>query len=140
MINDLVYSVKHCKLKIYADDTNIYISLPVDEITSIIQLLEEDLRSIDSWMTRNKLQLNVSKTTMMIIAPSSFRDIISDVSVHLNGVVIKRVQFMRILGVLFDENLSWCRHVNKVVSGCNLTLRSLYPIQKILSTNKTYNS
>jgi hypothetical protein len=80
MINDLVYSVKHCKLKIYADDTNIYISGPIDEITSLIQLLEEDLQSIDSWMTRNKLKLNVSKTTMMIIAPSSFRDIISDVT------------------------------------------------------------
>jgi hypothetical protein len=72
---------------------------------------------------------------MMIIAPSSFRDIISDVIVHLNGVVIKRVQFMRILGVLFDENIPWCRHVKKVVSGCNLTLRSLYPIQNLLSTN-----
>jgi hypothetical protein len=41
---------------------------------------------------------------------------------------------MRILGVIFDENMSWCHHVNKVVSGCNLTLRSLYPIQKLLST------
>jgi hypothetical protein len=52
-------------------------------------LLQEDLQAIDIWMTRNKLQLNVSKTTMMVIAPAVLRESVRDVSIQLSGISIK---------------------------------------------------
>ena len=42
-----------------------------------------------------------------------------------NGEAIERVNPEKILGIHFDENLSWSYHVNNVIQSSNATLRSL---------------
>ena len=42
-----------------------------------------------------------------------------------NGQPIERVNTKKILGIHFDENLSWSHHVNNIIQSSYATLRSL---------------
>ena len=47
---------------IYADDSQLYITIkPTDEITNITTNIENCVADIGSWMSENKLKLNVGK-------------------------------------------------------------------------------
>jgi hypothetical protein len=133
MINDLVCRVKNCKVKLYADDTNLYISGPLEDVQLLISMIEIDLVAITQWMDDNRLKLNVGKTTLLIVARQNMLKYLSSVEVKINGCAIVRVKSMKILGVLFDENFCWSEHMKKVKIKCNLTLRSLYPLKSVLS-------
>jgi hypothetical protein len=133
MINDLTCSVKNCKIKIYTDDTNLYISGRLEDVQHIISLIEIDLISVTKWMQDNRLRLNAEKTTMLIIARQNTLRNLSSIVVKINGCPIVRVKSMRILGVIFDESFCWAEHMKRVKSKCNLVLRSLYPLKSVLS-------
>jgi hypothetical protein len=46
MINDLVCSVKNCKVKLYADDSNLHISGRLEDVQLLISMIEIDLAAI----------------------------------------------------------------------------------------------
>jgi hypothetical protein len=133
MINDLVCSVKNCKVKLYADDSNLYISGPLEDVQLLISMIEIDLAAITQWMDDNRLKLIVEKTTMLIVARQNTLKYLSSVEVKINGCPIVRVKSMKILGVIFDENFCWSEHRKKVKIKCNLTFISPYPLKSVLS-------
>ena len=86
-------------------------------------------------MKCNKLSLNYSKTSYMLISnkcikPQSFK-------INLNNVDIKRVEYVKYLGVLLDNKLNWKAHVsglcNKLsrVSGVFYKLRHYVPLNTL---------
>lgn len=64
-INDICQVVKHCVVKLFADDTSIYIC--GKNISQMVQQLNEDLNSIFNWLQHNKMKINISKTVYMEI-------------------------------------------------------------------------
>ena len=64
-INDLVDSVKTCKIQLYADDTVLYFSHRSSHI--IQQTLQTELENVNKWMSRNKLTVNCQKTVCMLL-------------------------------------------------------------------------
>ena len=49
---------------LFADDTSVFIE--GDNIESAIEILNSELEKISTWLTENKLTLNVSKSHLMI--------------------------------------------------------------------------
>ena len=47
-----------------------------------------------------------------------------------NGEAVERVNTKKILGIHFDENLSWSYHVNNVIQSSYETLRSLHQFKR----------
>ena len=85
-INDLP-NVTKCHTTLFADDTNLHLSN--ENITTLQTEINKELKKIDNWMKCNKLSLNYSKTSYMLISnkcikPQSFK-------ISLNNVDIKRV-------------------------------------------------
>ena len=52
---------------IYADDTQIYMSLSVSNAKKSLEKLQHCLMSVSAWMTGSKLKLNPSRTEFLLI-------------------------------------------------------------------------
>lgn len=111
-INLIATILKHCKIKIFADDTLIWIIAPRDKITHVVQLLNEDLQRIGLFFKRRRLKLNVSKTKFMIIASPRLQ--VPNVSLQLCDEDIECVSLIKYLGVMIDRHLKFKDHFEYV--------------------------
>ena len=69
-----------------------------------------DLCKVQDWLQANRLQLNVSKSVIMLIGSwQKLRN--RSVSVSINGKALASVTSTRYLGVLIDQHLTWKLHV-----------------------------
>ena len=59
---------------LYADDTQIYISLTGDTATESLKMLQSCITGVSAWMAQSKLKLNPSKTEFLLIGSKSQRE------------------------------------------------------------------
>ncbi|MGK2862648.1 MAG: RNA-directed DNA polymerase [Chitinophagaceae bacterium] len=111
-INDISNAVPGDKLRLFADDTNLFLS--GGDYKEIEEEANVYLKSMESWFVANKLSLNIDKTCYTIFGPH--KNVINNLSLSLivNGQYIKRVQNCKYLGVFIDQSLSWNDHVDHV--------------------------
>jgi hypothetical protein len=90
----------------FADDTSVrYASNSVEELKNI---MNSDLKNLNSWLTTNRLRLNIVKTEFMIIGSrQKIRVIDGEMNIKINDNKINRVDFVKSLGLHIDEHLSW---------------------------------
>ena len=70
IVNDLPTVVQSCKvMQLYADDTTIYHSC--HDSQQLQDTLANDLSSIAKWLKMNHLQMNVTKTKLLLLARRS---------------------------------------------------------------------
>ena len=67
-VNDLPLCFDHDVFHIlYADDLQLYISCPLEELDNFSTKMSANADRIMSWASLNKLRLNVDKTKAMVI-------------------------------------------------------------------------
>ena len=108
-INDLQYSSNLLPI-IFADDTNLFLSSK--NIRDCIQSINTELFKISDWIISNRLSLNIDKTNFIVFSKTKTPDNMPPVSI--NGQQIKQVNAVKFLGVIIDDKLSWCDHLNYV--------------------------
>lgn len=103
----------------YADDTTLTTS--GEDPCVLEHKMNYDMNLIQSWLSANKLPLNVKKTKNMLIG-SQFKlsQINSDLTVKINNTPLERVIKHKTLGVQIDESLNWRPH--------NHTISKKYPL------------
>ena len=84
-------------------------------------------------MKCNKLFVNYSKTSYMLISnkrrkPQSFK-------ISLNNVDIKRVEYVKYLGVLLDNKLNWKAHVSNLCSKLSRVCGFFYKLRHYVPLN-----
>ena len=107
---------------LFADNTTIYvIGSSASEISSILSLA---LENCQSWMDKNKLKLNTSKTKCMLILSSRCSP---PPSLLLGATPIEQVRTFKFLGCIINDHLTWYDHVaylsSKVSRNINLLRR-----------------
>ena len=70
------------------------------------------LRDLYRWLTANKLKLNSSKTELLQITPLNKPPV--DLSLTVNGNIIKRRDKVKDLGVLLDSKLTMVDNIQSV--------------------------
>lgn len=108
-VNDIVKSIVHSKLTLFADDTLIYIS--GKNVQECVSKLNEDLSRINAWLNVNKLKLNVDKTKYMVLNERKNTDL-DDICIIINGSEIERVNMIKYLGVIIECHLKMKLHVD----------------------------
>ena len=98
-INDLPNCCPSGKVRIFADDTNVFFHC--DNIEELIEIGQIIMKQLHSWFTANKLTLNTDK--------SSFTE-----HIEFSDFKIKRTTCVKYLGVIIDENLTWDNHINEL--------------------------
>ena len=120
----------------FADDTQIYNRLSLkneNKCADQIDVMEQCLSDIRSWMLTNKLKLNESKTEVIVIANRSNIKLSGNIKVKIGEEVISPKQMVRNLGGTFDSMLSMEKHVNIVAKNAYYHLRRLAKIRHFLT-------
>ena len=98
-----------------------------------IQLLQNTISEISSWMASNFLSLNSSKTEFLLIGLPTQLDKIDNPSLSMpSSTSIKLVASARNLGVIFDSNLSFSDHISYISKTCFAHIRDLRRIRNTL--------
>ena len=117
-INDLSCAIRHGDVMHFADDTNL---LHINSSLPLLQkLCEKDLRHLCSWLSSNKISLNASKTEFLCFKPYTNANNIKysnfTCRLKIQRNVIHPSKFLRYLGVLLDQDLSWKPQIELVKS------------------------
>ena len=110
-ISDLPSCNLFSKPRMYADDTTLTSS--AEDPCVLEHKMNFDMNLIQSWLTANKLTLNVKKTKYMLIG-SKFKlsQIHNDFTVKVHNTPPDRVTKHKTLGVHIDESVNWRPHIN----------------------------
>lgn len=108
-INDIVECVINSKCLLFADDMKIF--MPIKSTVDIV-MLQEDLDRVQEWCTRNGMIINVSKCCFIKITKRKKK---FDASYHIDGMRITETPFVRDLGVIIDNKLSFTRHYDLMI-------------------------
>ena len=87
----------------YADDTQLYLSIEPANIHDLIFSLENCIKDVKNWMTANKLKLNDEKTEVILCNPKKYDVDVGEIKV--GNDIVKFTQSAKNLGVYFDEDL-----------------------------------
>ena len=115
LVSDLRDAIKKGRYHMYADDTQLYYSCKCEDANKTISYINHDLESISQYSKRNCLKLNADKSKFIVIGSRQNLKKLKDINldkVTINNKIIERVYEAKNLGVIFDEELSWARHVN----------------------------
>ena len=107
-VNDL-HLATNLKVNLFADDA--YISGNNVSEASLESEMNDELEKIFHWLNANKLSLNISKTSYMIIPKSRSS---YNYQIRIGNEAITRVHEAKYLGVIMDDSLSWKPHIEKV--------------------------
>jgi len=132
-INDLPNEIIKSKISLFADDSNIYNASSINDVLKLKNNLEHDLDNVVKWLDKNKVKLNIGKTQFLMVGKQKVLDKCKDFCININGLPIQRVQTLKILGITFDESLSFNNHCNIVQSKCYQKLSVMYPFKYVLS-------
>lgn len=116
-INTLVSNLRFSSFHLYADDVQLYLSFSPNNIINAIDLLTEDLRAVSSWSQKFGLQINTSKTQVMITGSRGFLsrlDRNSLPSVKYNDIPLVYCSEVKNLGLFITESLNWDKHITEV--------------------------
>src|SRR6267154_1451177 len=116
-INDLPSSVKKSKPKLFADDSNLFVT--GNDLTKLYETANSVLSFLSNWIYSNKLHINYDKTTYMLFDP--LKKLIPTHTPNqlptllLDGRSIERIHVVKYLGVFIDDKLEWSDHINYII-------------------------
>ncbi|KAG7300469.1 hypothetical protein JYU34_016097 [Plutella xylostella] len=133
---DVVECIKNCQFHIYADDLQIYLSCSPDGTANVVNKINEDLNMIVEWSKKNSLLLNPTKSKFMVIGSRKQVQGINAMNpdIKVAGESIEKVTEARNLGICFDSNLRFEKHILCLVSSCFYRLKVLYRIRPYIKT------
>ena len=89
----------------FADDTTVFAS---DSDNNVHTTVNRELVGVDNWLKANRLSLNVSKTSYMIIFKEK-----NAIDISIRDSILTKVSTVKFLGVTLDENLTFNYQVKK---------------------------
>ena len=125
-INDLPNSTNF-NVKLFADDT--FLSLDSKNYKDLRKKVNDEMKNISTWLTNNKLTLNISKTKYMIISNKK-KPPGNDFHVKFDDVCLEKCSSYKYLGFFLDDKLSWKPHIdyisNKISKMCGIFSKLRY--------------
>jgi hypothetical protein len=105
-MNDFDQVLKHCHMKLYADDAKVYLCY---SDSNDVQFMQHDLNAIVAWAGMNQLKLAFDKCNIMHMGYSNSR-----YSYHLGDSPVLSVSCIRDLGVTVTNTMKFSDHCQKL--------------------------
>ena len=146
-INDITNASQKGHFILFADDTNIFITGKSEE--EAYQYANQVIADVNSYMMSNLLHINLSKSVYMLFRPGRYsscaraRPYGSEKSVKLSDIELTRVDEVRFLGVIIDQNLSWEPHLINLKAKLTSSIAVIKRIMKFIPESeykKLYDS
>ena len=124
-IDDLVHTVRHCNIRLFADDTCLFIE--VDDRDETTRLLNQDLAAIEAWSHDWLVSFSASKTKALTI--SNRPDAELNPKVTFKGKHVEEVTSHTYLGLRFANNLRWKAHIEDIALKARRKLSLMIPLK-----------
>ena len=138
-INDITEAVEHSEVRLFADDTILY--LFVDNPVSNAAALNRDLQHINDWANHWLVKFSPSKTKTMTLTRKRKKKVFP--KLYMSGTPLNEVTSHKHLGVTLSKDLSWNSHIEDVVSRASQSLDVLNALKHKLdrcTLEKLYNA
>ena len=129
-IYDIKNCFKNCQYHIYADDVQLYLSCKFNDVQRVVELINSDLQKLYSWSTEHGLKLNPTKSTAIVFSSKTLSTV-NFPQILINNVVVPYNDHVKNLGLIFDSNLCWSKHVSSVCQRVNYALHRLYKFRTL---------
>ena len=124
----------------YADDTQLFISIPSTSRITPINQLESCLSAIHHWFCLNGLSLNPDKSdAIWFTTPQRARSFVPAISINVAGTAVSISNTITTLGVTLDSHLTFDSHVTALSKSCNFHIRALRHIRKSLTEDMAHS-
>ena len=93
----------------------------ISQIRQTIQNTQKCLDNLKVWSRNNDLLLNGAKTKYIIFSTTKIKqNFLQDFeySFDLNNDKVENVDKWTVLGMIFQKNLSWEKHINQLICSC----------------------
>ena len=134
-INDIANLSPLGSIRLFADDTNIFIEH--DNLEQLYNNAKTLIEYLFMWFKDNKLTVNSNKSSFTIFTTKHKRsnNDIPDI-LSVNNVNILMRSSTKYLGVFIDEDLNWKIHINQLTNGLRTLFPVFYNIRKYLTINQ----
>ena len=112
-MNDISRCSEILSIILFADDTNLFLSHK--NLVTLKETMNRELNKIASWLSANKLSLNIKKTHF-IIFKSRGKKSNQNVSITINNQGIEQVKYTKFLGLYIDDEFTWKYHIDQVAT------------------------
>lgn len=132
---DLNKCLQFCTSHQYADDTQIYYSFSLFDLDTAVLKINSDLDKISKFSADHGLVLNEVKTELLVFGKHKAQIIDNpNFKIVLNNQLLSPVNACKNLGVWFDTDLRFVKHVSTLIQKSISKLKLLYIHKDILST------
>lgn len=134
-INDITNSILKSVLRRYADDCTCLMA--ANNRDQAIMIANNELIRIASWFQANKMSLNTSKTKRIIFKQSTIAKSTNNRNnsneLNIEGDTTDIVTRVKLLGVEFDNKLTWKACTTDISSEMSVAIVVLHKARHILS-------
>ena len=113
-INDVQNAVPDISLRLFADDTSIF--LHHSTCANLIEEAKTIIIKLSNWFDSNKLTLHLGKTNYTIFHCKKQNKSCCSESFMVNGIEISKTSHIKYLGVTIDDQLTWQYHVTDLIN------------------------
>lgn len=128
-----------CKIVAYADDTQLLVD--ATSLNQLVKNIENIITVAQKWYTKNSMKNNIGKTEVLII--NSRKENLINTSIKIKAeeesISLKPKSYIKILGILIDDQLNWSKQVNNVKSKSLNSIRNLHRVNHLLPTKLKVN-
>ena len=82
-------------------------------LAQLEMIINVELAHVQTWLSTNKLSLNIDKSNLRSIPPPTKKVNIS-IKLNINDTSLKKKPCIKYLGIMLDSNLNWKSHVNYI--------------------------
>lgn len=122
-INDMKLYLKEVKIKLFADDTLLYVEC--DRIDDGIKKMNNDLNNVFKYLCHSKLVLNNTKSKAMVITNRNLN--VNNIEIKINDKMLEVVDEIKYLGVFIDSKLNFNRMTDHV---CGSLIKKYYLLKR----------
>ena len=113
----------------FADDTTLYHHVKPCKMDDDIKVLQKNTNSLYNWSCKNNLLFNAKKTkTMLFGSKNAIAN--CNYEIKITNQLIEQVKSWKVLGVWFDEKLSWSVHFKETLISCYRKLSVLKRLKR----------
>ena len=130
--NDLIKTIKHCKVALYADDTVLFTAN--DRFETSVRLMQQDINALSGWCCSNGIKANTDKTKVMVFGSPNCLKGVPDFNLVFEDTPLHQVQSYKYLGMTLDNQLNYNLHVTKVIASVSGKLKQFHRMRSFLNT------
>ncbi len=104
------------EVRLFADDTIVYLSVIQQQNASILQ---QDLEKLEKWEMKWGMEFHPGKCQVLTFTR---RRVSVYFEYKLHGLVLENVRLPKYLGVMFQNDMQFNNHINKIISNVSGSL------------------